>query len=344
MNFVQKSAHNDIFHCGENFYWYTKLKPLEKGRMTVFHPFKLCNSFKNSYTLDVSTSRDLLVRTQAKSTTIHQFSSGKELIRLTKPTNPSQVQFSEGGNLLIISSTNGNLYVYATSNFELLHSITSTRKTKIVEAPFSYDTNHQMLFYIVEQDGIQQLATYQLQSKNHQIHTAFDQSQTFIHFEHFSSDTNQYLYTVKMLNRETDFYEFSTLVVSILAGEVKISQNAAPLNLYWNSIKRLTSRKLYLLARDNIIELRNESFDILFELKFSVPSEGYFVQLSLSKNEKFAVITYSTRLFLIRLKDNSVILEQDLNFVMSGSFSETSQHLLIGTAEAGYVVELEIEF
>ncbi|MGE8204695.1 YncE family protein [Heyndrickxia sp. NPDC080065] len=307
----------------------------------------LIKKFKTSFQIKFSNDYRFLCHLMGSKTIVYDSNSWEKIAELSKPKNPSCIQFSQNNDYLYIKNTIGTICMYDTSEFQLIKTIKSNKKVHFVEGDFALTNAPFTILDTLKTKCGNQLALVNIDSGEYKILTDFDDSITLFDYHHMIPSENSYLFTLSYVSNKTDSREYKLLKVSNVNSEPSITIIENQLNLHWNSAIYDSIHQVYILINNFEITIMDSTFDNVLKQKTILENnndtdKGYFYHINQSNNGQFIILTYSNQIYILRYDDLQVIRVENLPYACLAQFSDNNQYLLIGTWNNGYILENDL--
>ncbi|CAM4054091.1 hypothetical protein L1N85_19810 [Paenibacillus alkaliterrae] len=309
----------------------------------------LIKKLKTSYSIRLSSDNRFLCHNMGRKTIVYDFTSWEKIIELDKPNNPSNLRFSKNNEYLLIKNTVGTICVYDTVDFSLVRTFQSNKSFKLIEGDVNFTQDNSILDVLHTSYG-RQIALIDIHTKEHKILTDFEDSYpstgcpTMIFYNQFIQSENSHLFTLSYVD-ETDYRVHKIVKVKepINKDSSEVLSNSEI--WYWDSVIFDSTYQVFILVQDYEIILMDSDFKKVLKKKHIVTNDylddeiGYLRYFHLSNDSKFIVVTYSSKLFILRYDDLTTILVENIPYACFAEFSNDNRHLLVGTWNNGYVLE-----
>ncbi|ULT59486.1 hypothetical protein L1999_13585 [Neobacillus drentensis] len=302
----------------------------------------LIKKLKTSFQIKFSNNQRFLCHTMGSKTVVFDSTSWEKIAELSKPKDPGYIQFSQNDDYLYIKRTIGTICVYETEGFQLIKTIKSNKKFKLVEADFAItNTPFLILDTLNTKDGYQ-LALINIEQGEHTVLTDFKDS-TLIELNQFIEAENSYLFTMTYENtRGYIDHQIVKVTEPIEKGSIEVIHNSEI--WYWESIIYSSIHSIYIVVQNYDLVILDGKFKKVLR-KFSITNDkypeclGYFQHIHLSNSGQFIIITYSKTVLILGYDDLEPIVVEKIQYACFGEFSHDDRFLLIGTYENGYILE-----
>ncbi|RCW40646.1 hypothetical protein [Paenibacillus prosopidis] len=308
----------------------------------------LIKKLKTSYRIRMSSDNRYLCHNMGSKTIVFDLKSWDKIAELDKPKHPSDMRFSKNNEYLLIKNTVGTICVYDTVDFSLVKTFQSNKAYKLIEGDVNF-TQDNLILDILHTSYGRQIALIDIHTKEHEILTDFEDSllltgcPTLIYYNQFIQTENSHLFTLSYVD-ETDYRLHKIVKVKepINKDSIEVLSNSEI--WYWDSVVFDSIHQVFILVQANEITLVDSEFKKVLKKNDIVTNDypdetGYFRHIHLSNDSNFIVVTYSSKLFILRYKDLTTILVENIPYACFAEFSNDNRYLLIGTWNNGYVLE-----
>lgn len=303
---------------------------------------KIKKKLKTSYCIRVSGDNRFLCHNMGSKTIVYDFNSWEKIVELTKPKHPNYMRFSNNNKYLLVKSTTGTICIYETTNFQLIKTIPSNKKFKIVEGDLNCTQDGLMILDAIETNDGQQISSINMESGKCEILTEFENSMTMISYNQFVSSENSHLFTMSYVNKKTNYREYNIIKITEPIKKESIELLRHPEIFAWEAVIFDAIHNVYLLvAAHNEIFILDSEFKTVLRKGYveGLKRTSYFKHIHLSNNGKYIVITYNDSIYILRYEDLTTILVESIPYACFAEFSRNDQYLLVGTWENGYILE-----
>lgn len=308
----------------------------------------LIKKLKTSYSIRLSSDNQFLCHNMGGKTIVYDFNSWEKIIELDKPNNPSNLRFSRDNEYLLIKNTIGTICVYDTVDFSLVKTIQSNKSFKLIEGDVNFTQNNLILGVLQTNYG-QQIALIDIHTKEHEVLTDFEDSYpltgcpTMIFYNEYVQTENFHLLTLSYVD-ESDYRVERIVKVQEPINEYSIEVLSNIEIWYWDSVVFDSIDQVFIFVYKNEISIVDSEFKKILKKHYIVTNDypdvtGLFAHIHLSNDRKFIVVTYSSKLFILRYDDLTTILVENIPYACFAEFSNDNRYLLVGTWNNGYVFE-----
>lgn len=163
----------------------------------------LIKKFKTSYVIKLSPDNQFLCRISGSTKTIvHDVKSLEEVIALNKPSYPGKIRFSQNSEYLLIKRTTGGIWVYKTSNFQLVKVLKSNKSFKFLERDFDFTQDNETILDIVQINQEEQIVAININSGEKSILTELKYKDSIIDHNHNCKKGDFHLFTLSYVNEK----------------------------------------------------------------------------------------------------------------------------------------------
>lgn len=308
----------------------------------------LIKKLKTSYRIRMSSDNRYLCHNMGSKTIVFDLKSWDKIAELDKPKHPFDMRFSKNNEYLLIKNTVGTICVYDTVDFSLVKTFQSNKAFKLIEGDVNF-TQDNLILDVLHTSYGRQIALIDIHTNEHKILADFEDSYpstgcpTMIFYNEFVQAENFHLLTLSYED-ESDYR-----VQKIVKVKEPINKDSIEVlsNLeiwYWDSVVFDSIHQVFILVYKNEITLVDSEFKKVLKKNYIVTNDypdetGYFRYFHLSNDSKFIVVTYSSKVFILRYDDLTTILVENIPYACFAEFSNDNRHLLVGTWNNGYVLE-----
>lgn len=296
----------------------------------------------------MSSDNRYLCHNMGSKTIVFDLKSWDKIAELDKPKHPFDMRFSKNNEYLLIKNTVGTICVYDTVDFSLVKTFQSNKSFRLIEGDVNFTQDNWILDVLHTSYG-RQIALIDIHTKEHKILTDFKDSYpstgcpTMIFYNEFVLTEKFHLLTLSYED-ESDYRVMKIVKVKepINKDSIEVLNNSEI--WYWDSVVFDSINQIFILVYKNEITLVDSEFKKVLKKNYIVTNDypdetGYFRHFHLSNDSKFIVVTYSSKLFILRYDDLTTILVENIPYACFAEFSNDNRHLLVGTWNNGYVLE-----
>lgn len=306
---------------------------------------QLIKKLKTSYVMTISNNGKFLSHTMGSKTIVYDTGNWEKIVELSKPKHPGNIKFSKNDEFLFIKNTTGTICVYSTPDFKLYKTIQSRKNFQTVEADFAVTEDSLTILDTLKINDSTKIVTLNIETGTYKI--LVEVENTNIQYHHYIQNENAYLFTVYNLNEDGEVEQkLVKLENPITNPSYKIYTHPDLIN--WDTIIYDTFRNNYIMVNRYELLFLDRDFKTVFKKEFFIAQENqsnweYFTHIHLSKNGKYLIVSYSSRIFILRLDDLETIFVEELKYPCFCEISNDNKYLLVGTSTNGFVLENNLE-
>lgn len=300
---------------------------------------KVHKEMKKAYAFSIANSKNFFVRIATQSI-IYNLASMEELIKLKKPTYPSDARFSFDDKYVAIKNTSGSTVVYEVSTFREINRFNSKKNFKLSDGGFSWVTGKYEILDIVNINNRYQIIHFDILNDNKKLITDFKLDLNVINYNDYIISKDQYLFSHRNVD-ELDEWQNEILKLQICNGVYNVQTIKFTECKMWNALLYNTKFNFYVIVDEDYTIFLIDENDVVHN-KIHIFKEDkyeYFVQMTISNCESYLVVVFCDSVDIYELPSLKLIRTERIDNASYVAFSKNDEYMLLGTSEKGYILE-----
>ncbi|MBO8176869.1 MAG: hypothetical protein H0Z31_05345 [Bacillus sp. (in: Bacteria)] len=301
---------------------------------------EIIKKLKTSHQIRCSKNNHFLCHTMERKTVIYRQDNWEIVKEIKRPSYPANIRFFNNDNHLLINSTDGQIYIYDTNNFEKINEFRSRKNFRLIEGDINItNDNRQIILPVISEDKAQ-IGVINIQTGERKLLTNFQYEDNILEYNQYISSEKKHLFTLTFINLK-GFYENKLVKVSEPVEESLIEEIYNKRIMIWEKALYNPIFEHYILVNETEIILLNKEFNKVINRKSISNGKdiGYFYHVGLSNDGNYILLTFSKYIFILKYDDLSIVRSEKIPYACFGEFSSDDQHLYIGTWKEGYILK-----